>query len=536
MVRFPRRVHCGCAILPPQMLRRIAARGTARQRDAALETLATDQTMRLARATYELLEARSQRGLLSVSDGREAAHRLRCAAITETLPGIDRARRRGRRRSPTSRRTRRTTASARRSISSPTSTTAIRSTTRACTSTPPSTTAPLRQRVLERPADGLRRRRRRLFNRFTVSLDVIAHELTHGVTGDEAALVYLGQAGALNESMSDVFGSLVKQYARKRDGRQGGLADRRRTLHVQRERRRPAFDEGTGHRLRRSRPRQRPAAGDMAGYVQTSDDNGGVHINSGIPNHAFYLAAIALGGHAWEKAGRIWYETLRDKRLKPTATFAQFARYTVVNAAHFFGKAERQAVAGAWEAPSASRPVEARDAGAIAVARWSPMRIDFRMDGGIAAFPGLAKPVSIDCEALPPAETARLRDARPARRNFFRIAREKKRAARARRARATRLPSTTAANAGRSRSPSPSPTTHYAISSPSFVRMRMRYGVGVEPEGTPRSQRHCVEAGCAAGHGRRGRLRCAGPRGVRRHAAERSGRCRQADWTSSSTT
>jgi len=37
------------------------------------------------------------------------------------------------------------------------------------------------------------------------------------------------------------------------------------------------------------------------------------------------------------------------------------------------------------------------------------MRIDFRMDGGIAAFPGLAKPVSIDCEALPPADTARLR-------------------------------------------------------------------------------------------------------------------------------
>ena len=53
-----------------------------------------------------------------------------------------------------------------------------------------------------------------LFNRFTVSLDVIGHELTHGVTGDEAGLVYLGQSGALNESISDVFGSLVKQYAR----------------------------------------------------------------------------------------------------------------------------------------------------------------------------------------------------------------------------------------------------------------------------------------------------------------------------------
>src|SRR6185312_15543366 len=51
-----------------------------------------------------------------------------------------------------------------------------------------------------------------LFNRFTISLDVIGHELTHGVTADEAGLVYFRQSGALNESVSDVFGVLVKQY------------------------------------------------------------------------------------------------------------------------------------------------------------------------------------------------------------------------------------------------------------------------------------------------------------------------------------
>jgi Zn-dependent metalloprotease len=91
-----------------------------------------------------------------------------------------------------------------------------------------------------------------------------------------------------------------------------------------------------------------PQPATMDGYVRTQADDGGVHTNSGIPNHAFYLAAIALGGYAWEKAGRIWYETLRDKRIKPTATFRQFARLTVQNAAHFFGSAERQAVAAAW--------------------------------------------------------------------------------------------------------------------------------------------------------------------------------------------
>ena len=51
----------------------------------------------------------------------------------------------------------------------------------------------------------------------------------------------------------------------------------------------------------------------MGDYVATTDDNGGVHINSGIPNHAFYLAATALGGHAWERAGRIWYDALHDR-------------------------------------------------------------------------------------------------------------------------------------------------------------------------------------------------------------------------------
>ena len=47
-----------------------------------------------------------------------------------------------------------------------------------------------------------------------------------------------------------------------------------------------------------------PQPAHMGDYVDTTDDNGGVHINSGIPNHAFYLAATALGGHSWEKAGR----------------------------------------------------------------------------------------------------------------------------------------------------------------------------------------------------------------------------------------
>src|SRR5690242_1922321 len=158
-----------------------------------------------------------------------------------------------------------------------------------------------------------------LFNRFTIALDVIAHELTHGVTGDEAHLVYLGQAGALNESISDVFGSLVKQYV---SGEKAADADwligrGLFTAKVRGIALRSMKAPGTAFDDPLLGKDEQPAH--MRDFVHTSADHGGVHINSGIPNHAFYLLAVALGGYAWEKAGRIWYETVRDRRLKPTA-------------------------------------------------------------------------------------------------------------------------------------------------------------------------------------------------------------------------
>src|SRR3546814_641853 len=89
-----------------------------------------------------------------------------------------------------------------------------------------------------------------------------------------------------------------------------------------------------------------PQPGHMQDYVDTTDDNGGVHINSGIPNRAFYLAATALGGPAWQRAGRVWYDTLRDRRLGAQADFASFATLTVEAASG--DAATRQAVREAW--------------------------------------------------------------------------------------------------------------------------------------------------------------------------------------------
>jgi Zn-dependent metalloprotease len=95
-----------------------------------------------------------------------------------------------------------------------------------------------------------------------------------------------------------------------------------------------------------------PQPATMSDYKMMApwDDNGGVHINSGIPNHAFYIAALELGGKAWEKAGLIWYRTLRD-RLGKYATFSKAADATIGVARELFGNGslEEQAVRKAWK-------------------------------------------------------------------------------------------------------------------------------------------------------------------------------------------
>jgi Zn-dependent metalloprotease len=190
-----------------------------------------------------------------------------------------------------------------------------------------------------------------IFGRFTKCIDVIGHELTHGVTQYEANLAYSNQSGALNESMSDVFGSLVKQRTLKQ------TADKADWLigaglfmpDIHGEALRSMKAPGTAYDDPVLGTDPQPAT--MKAYVQTTSDNGGVHINSGIPNHAFYLAAMEIGGPAWEKAGKIWYIALRD-RLRSKSNFAAAASATISVAQDLYGKgsAETKAVQKAWKA------------------------------------------------------------------------------------------------------------------------------------------------------------------------------------------
>jgi Zn-dependent metalloprotease len=188
-----------------------------------------------------------------------------------------------------------------------------------------------------------------IFNRFTIAIDVMGHELTHGVTEFTAGLEYQDQSGALNESISDVFGSLTKQRslnqtADKADWLIGAglLAPGIKGVAL-RSMKAPgtAYDDWL---LGKD-----PQPGHMSKYVETTDDNGGVHINSGIPNKAFYLAAIAIGGNAWEVAGNIWFQTLLDPRLSSNAQFIDFANLTVETAGKLYNDNIKSCVANAWK-------------------------------------------------------------------------------------------------------------------------------------------------------------------------------------------
>ena len=189
-----------------------------------------------------------------------------------------------------------------------------------------------------------------LFVRFTKSLDVVGHELTHGVITYTSNLEYHDEPGALNEHLADVFGSLVKQWKKDQTAAQAdwligpdimGPDTEAGALRTFRDE--PAYEDdpllGTDPQPKHMRDR-----------YDGPSDNGGVHINSGIPNHAFYLAARAIGGRAWEKAGRIWYDTMLA--LTPTSDFADMAERSQQEADARFGarSRERRAVRDAWKA------------------------------------------------------------------------------------------------------------------------------------------------------------------------------------------
>jgi Zn-dependent metalloprotease len=243
-----------------------------------------------------------------------------------------------------------------------------------------------------------------LFKSFAPALDVTAHELTHGVTQYEANFIYWKQSGALNESISDVFGSLVKQYQANETAAQANwlmgeqlFTDRVKSVV-------PNVPAAVRSLKAPGTAYEDPVLGkdpqprNMSGYVWTSADNGGVHINSGIPNHAFYLAATSIGGYAWQTAGHIWYRALINREIRREAQFADFAQLTTRVAAGLYGRrsTEYEAVRHAWEQVGVLQASESTQTGAR---RPQALGVHGRWPGRHAAFgrpqPGEHHPVEV---------------------------------------------------------------------------------------------------------------------------------------------
>jgi Zn-dependent metalloprotease len=181
-----------------------------------------------------------------------------------------------------------------------------------------------------------------------VLLDVCGHEISHGVTEFESKLKYWKQAGALNESHSDVFGKMIEAYAKNQPVEEIDWVLGRGIFM-------PGIKgEGIRHMLHPGTAYDDPKLGKdpqpdrMSKYNNTSGDNGGVHYNSGIINRAFALFAISLGGYEWKKAAKIWYAARAAAGSNPS--FANHAYYTLEAAKTLGTASDVKQLGNAWDA------------------------------------------------------------------------------------------------------------------------------------------------------------------------------------------
>lgn len=187
-----------------------------------------------------------------------------------------------------------------------------------------------------------------IFNSMTSSLDVVGHEFTHGVVDFGPDLVYEDEPGALNEHFADVFGSMIKQWSLKQDVKQASwlIGEEIITSAPTRQALRSLKAPGTAFK-------NDPMGDDQqrnhySKRYKGDWDSGGIHINSGIPNRAFFLAASAMGGFSWKKAGPIWYDAMIA--LHANSLFRDAKEATLAAADKRFGTAstEKAAVEKAW--------------------------------------------------------------------------------------------------------------------------------------------------------------------------------------------
>lgn len=174
-----------------------------------------------------------------------------------------------------------------------------------------------------------------IYNSFARDLSISAHEHAHGIIQFSGGLKYKGEAGALNESIADIFASMVLQYARKRQAHEASWLIGESVFNKKNR------NYNTGMALRSLKAPGTAYKHKVLGqdkqpfHMDAYKEEAGPHINSGIPNYAFYLMAIQMGGYSWEKAGKIWYHAL-EKANNPSIKLKQWAALTVKVASDLF--------------------------------------------------------------------------------------------------------------------------------------------------------------------------------------------------------
>jgi Zn-dependent metalloprotease len=175
-------------------------------------------------------------------------------------------------------------------------------------------------------------------NRFTIDLAITGHEMSHGVVEYEGGLDYLKDTGAMNEHFADVFGMVIKQYHLKQDAESSNwlLGEGLWKSNIHGKALRSMKDPGTAYDDPLIGKDLQPAH--MRDYKDITFDHGGVHINSGILNKAFYLTAVNMGGNAWEAPAHIWYTSLTNLPNNPSkTTFNDLANTTFAEAGKLYG-------------------------------------------------------------------------------------------------------------------------------------------------------------------------------------------------------
>ncbi|KAL8778334.1 MAG: hypothetical protein Q9213_007464 [Squamulea squamosa] len=185
----------------------------------------------------------------------------------------------------------------------------------------------------------------KMFN-FTGSYDVIGHELAHGIIQHSSGMIYRGESGAINEHCSDVMGALLEQWSKGQRVDQADWLLAQDVLFPNNPKiaMRSMKAPGTAYDDPVVGKDTQPAH--YKDYVKTTYDDGGVHINSGIGNRAFYLAAYARGGFAWEIPGKTWFAAMTTSEPRPT--YVTFAVRTINEAKRLGGVQWANTVIDAW--------------------------------------------------------------------------------------------------------------------------------------------------------------------------------------------